>query len=124
MHKLLINVCLLFNFLVLIGGAINYIYVIAPLKDDMEAKFDESTASLASKSSEIINLYSEQEKIESVEKIIFLYNKVVNYLDPLEKFMFESSEALLHYSYVIIIISIINIFLIFISLKYCEEKRI
>ena len=118
MNKLLINICLIFNFVVLIGGAINYIYVMAPLKEDMEAKVDESTASLALRSSEIINLYSEQEKIDNLEKIIFLYNKVVNYLDPLEKFMFESSEALLHYSYIFFIISIINIFLILFSIKY------
>jgi hypothetical protein len=96
---------------------------VGPLKHDMQAKVDESTANLALKSSEIINLYSEQEKIDNLEKIIFLYNKVVNYLDPLEKYMFESSEALLHYSYIFFIISIINIFLIFFSLKYYELNK-
>ena len=117
MYRALIYTCLIFNFVVFFGGLINYNLIVVPLNDDMKSKIDEDTASLALKSSGIIDSYSVKEKIDNLEKIVFLYKKIVKYLDPLEKFMFEANEALLHYSYVFLFISIANISLIFFILK-------
>ncbi|MCG6938442.1 MAG: hypothetical protein LJE83_09780, partial [Gammaproteobacteria bacterium] len=75
MYKKVIYTSLIFNLLLLIGSGINYKYIVLPLNNDMEHKLDEQTASLAIKSSKIIQAYSEQEKIENLDKIIFLYGK-------------------------------------------------
>ena len=117
MFKSAIYICFIFNIIILISGVFNYAFVVMPLNDDMNSKLDENNASLAFKSSKIINAYSEQESIDNIEKIIFLYNKVVAYLDPLEKFMFEANEALVDYSYFILFVSLVNVILISILLK-------
>ena len=116
-NKSVIFSILVLNFIILIGSVANYYYVVAPFSNDIEENFDEKTSSLAIKSSEIIKGYSEKEKLDNIDKIIFLYDKITSYLDPLEKFMFEASEAISHYSYIIFIVSIVNLVLGFMLVR-------
>ena len=103
--------------MVLCGGVLNYYYVVIPFGDDIEVNAVDTTSNYANESLNIINAYSEKEKVDNVNKIIFLYEKVIMYLEPLENFMIESMEAILHYSYILFIVPIINIILIYLLLR-------
>lgn len=112
MNRKILIALVIINTAALLWGVRNYLIVMDAPMDEVLLQIAE-TPPMAQQSLEIIESYSDQEKIGNVNKIIHLYSKVVGHLDATKGLTLEAIDALYEDLYLYSVVALTNIGLLF-----------
>lgn len=112
MNRKILITLIIINTAILLWGVRNYILLADPIMAEVQNQISE-TPPLALQSLDIMESYTEEQKVENVNKIIHLYSKLVEHMDATKGVTLEAIDSLYDYVYFYFVVSIINILLLF-----------
>ena len=110
------------NVILLVWGARNYYYLSKPVVDNVTNQIIE-TAALTQQSAQIMADYTSEQKHKNIDSVINLYIKLSDHLDATKGSHIEAIDSLFNDTYLILLISIINILTLLYAFKLQRHNK-